>query len=49
MKKLDDFTKEELRDYALLGKAKIRRLHEIYGYDKQEMIDYIIKELSKER
>ena len=48
MKKLDDLIKEDLKDKIDKLEDFISTQSYLYGYDKQEMIDYVIKELSKE-
>ena len=48
MKPLDPITKEELDDKIFELSEKIKNLNEIFDYDKEEMISYIIIKLLKE-
>jgi hypothetical protein len=48
MKHLDEITKEELNDLIYIMLEKMWKLGEIYGYDKKEMIEYVIKTLKEE-
>ena len=47
MKPPDPITKEELDDKIFKLSEKIKNLNEIYHYDKEEMISYIIIKLLK--